>query len=137
MKQPKRGVRPWVVLLYVSAVAFLGSACAPSSRNDIVVVFMLDTLRQDALGCHGNPLNTTPHIDGLARDGVQFKNAISASGWTLPAVGSLLTGTWPSIHGAMGKGVALTPIRDEIPPTPARISCTVAGVSSVAALNKL
>lgn len=118
MKQPKTGVRPWVVLLYISAVAFLGSACAPPSRNDIVVVFMLDTLRQDALGCHGNPLNTTPHIDGLARDGVRFKNAISASGWTLPAVGSLLTGTWPSIHGATGKGVALTPIRDEIPTAP-------------------
>ena len=58
-----------------------------------MVVFVLDTVRRDALGCYGNPSDPTPQIDALARDGVRFDQALSSSGWTLPAVGSLLTGT--------------------------------------------
>jgi len=93
----------------------LSLACEPAPPDRVAVVFLLDTLRQDALGCYGNPRNPTPHIDALAHDGARFEHAISSSGWTLPAIGSLLTGTWPTIHGAMGKGVMLTPIRDELP----------------------
>jgi arylsulfatase A-like enzyme len=34
-------------------------------------------------------------IDSLSARGIRFTEAISQSGWTLPAVSSLLTGTWP------------------------------------------
>jgi arylsulfatase A-like enzyme len=80
-----------------------------------VIVFLLDTVRRDALGCYGYPLDTSPNIDMLAADGVRFDRAVSTSGWTLPAIASLMTATWPTIHGAMGKGAVLTPIRPEIP----------------------
>lgn len=103
------------ILLYMCALLINAFGCAPNRENPVVVVFMLDTLRQDALGCYGNPRDPTPRIDQLARDGVRFEQAISSSGWTLPAVGSLLTGTWPTIHGATGKGVLLRPIRAEVP----------------------
>ena len=82
-----------------------------------VVLVILDTVRADALGCYGNPDNPTPHMDEVASQGVRFDQAISTSGWTVPAVASLFTGTWPTIHGAFGKGtdLNLTVIRDEVP----------------------
>jgi arylsulfatase A-like enzyme len=83
-----------------------------------VVVFLLDTVRRDALGCYGHPANPTPNIDAVAADGVRFDQAVSTSGWTLPAVASLMTGTWPTVHGAMGRGVWLTPVRSELPMAP-------------------
>ena len=88
---------------------------APGEEPHTVIVVLVDTLRRDALGCYGNPEPVTPQMDAIAAEGVKFEHAVSTSGWTLPAVASLLTGTWPTLHGAMGKGVSLTPIRDEIP----------------------
>ena len=103
------------IALVMSAVAMmLTSAGCSSGPQRVVVVFLLDTVRQDGLGCYGNPLGTTPSIDALAAEGVRFDQAIAPSGWTLPSVGSLLTATWPTIHGGMGKGVQLTPIRPEV-----------------------
>jgi arylsulfatase A-like enzyme len=102
----------------VLATAALGVAISFSCGNPgppaTVVVFVLDTVRQDAFGCYGNPLDPTPNIDAVARDGVRFEQAISSSAWTLPAVASLLTSTWPSIHGAVGSGIMLKPLRPEV-----------------------
>ena len=99
------------ISLIAASLSFAACTKAPQST---VVVFVLDTVRRDALGCYGSPSDPTPRIDALAREGVRFDQALSSSGWTLPAVGSLLTGTWPTIHGAMGKGVMLKPLRSEI-----------------------
>jgi len=97
-----------VVLLH------LGCPRAPERRASVFVL-LLDTVRADALGCYGNLDGTTPHLDQIAAEGTLFTQAISTSGWTLPSVASLLTGTWPVIHGGIGKGVELRPIRDEVP----------------------
>lgn len=64
-----------------------------------VVLYVIDTLRADALGVYGSP-TATPNIDGLARSGVRFAHAISTATWTRPATASLLTGLYPSTHGA-------------------------------------
>ena len=37
----------------------------------------------------------TPHLDALARQGLIFEQHIAQSGWTIPALSSLLTGRWP------------------------------------------
>lgn len=101
--------------LVLAFAVLLGGGCggAKDAPNNVFVL-LIDTVRRDALGCYGNPDRPTPNIDALAADGVRFDHAISSSGWTLPSVASLLTGTWPTIHGAKGKGVQLTPIREEI-----------------------
>jgi arylsulfatase A-like enzyme len=72
-------------------------------------------MRWDALGQNGNPHHPTPRIDALASEGIVFRQAISTSGWTLPSVASMLTGTWPLIHGGLGKTTTLSAIRDEVP----------------------
>ncbi|MFH2001643.1 MAG: sulfatase, partial [Planctomycetota bacterium] len=69
---------------------------------------------RDGLGCYGNPFDPSPHIDAMALEGIQFEQAISSSGWTLPSIGSILTGTWPSLHGGLGRNTNLSPIRPEI-----------------------
>lgn len=103
--------------LVVTAAAVSLPGCTQGPAR-LVVVLLLDTVRFDALGCYGHPNAPTPNIDAIAADGVRFEEAISTSGWTLPAVGSLLTGTWPTVHGGLGKSTRLTPIRDEIPTGP-------------------
>jgi arylsulfatase A-like enzyme len=110
MKAPLCGI----ALLAVLAM-LLGLHCSSGEAPPTVIVILIDTLNWDALGCNGNPHNPTPHIDSLASEGVLFNQAVSTSGWTLPAVGSLFTGSWPLIHGGLGKGLALTAIRKELP----------------------
>jgi len=66
-----------------------------------LLMVVVDTLRADRLGCYGYDRNTTPNIDSLAERGVQFQRCYSTSSWTLPAVASLLSGTYPGLHGAV------------------------------------
>jgi arylsulfatase A-like enzyme len=65
-----------------------------------VVLILVDQLRADRLGMHGSPADLTPNLDAMARDGFYFRHARSAAPWTFPSVASLLTGLYPSAHGA-------------------------------------
>jgi arylsulfatase A-like enzyme len=110
---------PRAPLLALAALALLGGIAlwvlrGPSATPATVVVVLIDTLRQDALGAYGEPRGASPCLDALAAESVCFRNAISTSGWTLPAVGSLLTGTWPTLHGGFGREAMLHPIRPEV-----------------------
>ena len=95
--------------------ALLLAACAESEPPPHVVLVIVDTLRADALGCHGHEAANTPAIDAFAAESVQFTDAVSSSGWTLPSVGSLLTGVWPRLHKATGKLTLLRPISPDVP----------------------
>ncbi|MCJ7644743.1 MAG: sulfatase-like hydrolase/transferase, partial [Candidatus Aminicenantes bacterium] len=69
-----------------------------------VLLFTLDTTRADHVGCYGYPNVQTPNIDGLAADGVLFKNATAQAPLTLPSHSSIFTGTYPFIHGVRDNG---------------------------------
>ena len=64
-----------------------------------VVLISIDTCRADHLSCYGYGRNTTPNIDRIARESILFTNAYSPVPLTLPAHGSMLTGTIPPYHG--------------------------------------
>jgi arylsulfatase A-like enzyme len=64
---------------------------------------MVDTLRADHLSCYGYKPNRTPQIDRLADDGIRFANAFAQASWTRPSVATILTGLFPSSHGAVHK----------------------------------
>jgi arylsulfatase A-like enzyme len=68
-----------------------------------VVVFMIDTLRADHLSAYGYSGVHSPAIDRLAADGVRFADAFSQASWTRPSVATILTGLYPSSHGAVHK----------------------------------
>ena len=106
------------VLFIVSAFAVpmgIPSDHEETTRRSNVLLIVIDTLRADALGCNGHEAANTPAIDAFAAESVQFTDAVSSSGWTLPSVGSLLTGVWPSLHKATGKLTLLRPISPDVP----------------------
>jgi len=72
-----------------------------------VLLVSIDTLRADHTGWHGYARETTPVLSALAQRGVVFAQAMSTSSWTLPSHASLLTGRYPSGHGAQDDGSRL------------------------------
>ncbi len=80
---------------------------ASPPRLPNVLVYLIDTLRRDGLGCYGNPRPVSPHIDAFARRALLFERAVAQSSWTRPAVASVFTGLWPPRHGVNRLGDAL------------------------------
>lgn len=66
-----------------------------------------DEQRADTLGCYGNDVVDTPHIDGLADEGTTFENAHCTHPLCMPSRASLLTGRYPSVNGVWRNGIAL------------------------------
>jgi choline-sulfatase len=70
-----------------------------SGRRTNVVMILTDDQGVWAAGCYGNPEIRTPHVDGLAQQGVRFANFFCTSPVCSPSRASLLTGQIPSRHG--------------------------------------
>lgn len=64
-----------------------------------VIVYVVDTLRADHLGCYGYPKPVSPHLDRFAEGATLFETAIAQAPWTRPSVTSILTGLGPLEHG--------------------------------------
>lgn len=71
------------------------------------LIFITDQHRADHLGCYGNAIVRTPHIDALARAGTCFDRAYVAAPVCMPNRGSIMTSRMPSVHGARSNGVPL------------------------------
>jgi len=82
---------------------------APSGAVRGVVLVVVDTLRVDHLSCMGSKRVRTPVIDELAREGVVFTQAVSQGPWTPPAMGTVMTSHYPSVHGAGGHREGISP----------------------------
>jgi arylsulfatase A-like enzyme/Flp pilus assembly protein TadD len=67
----------------------------------------IDTMRADHVGAYGYRAAHTPTLDRLARDGVRFDRAYAPAPITLTSHASLLTGRYPSAHGARDNGTAM------------------------------
>lgn len=82
------------------ALAF-GTACTHGDPRPNLLLIVVDTLRADHLGAYGHARDTSPRIDALAASAVRFERAYATAPWTLPSVSSILSGLYPSGHGAM------------------------------------
>jgi choline-sulfatase len=69
-----------------------------------VLLITLDTTRADCLGCYGHPVVKTPAIDRLAAEGATFTQCTSCVPITLPSHASILTATYPFVHGTRLNG---------------------------------
>ncbi|MCK4546596.1 MAG: sulfatase-like hydrolase/transferase [Candidatus Eisenbacteria sp.] len=96
-----------ILLVLFLVPAFLSPGCAhkPEARITNLVLIVIDTLRSDHLGCYGYPCIQTPVIDGMARNGTLFEQAITPVPVTNPAFASLLTSTYPPTHGIRDNGL--------------------------------
>jgi arylsulfatase A-like enzyme len=75
----------------------------PAEPRDNIILIVIDTCRADSFGCYGSKSGATINLDAVAAEGVRFDQLFGHAPWTLPSVTSLLTSTYPSIHGALGK----------------------------------
>ena len=71
-----------------------------------IILILTDHFRRDALG------PGTPDLQALAAEGTQFGNAYCAAPLCQPARCSIITGTYPSLHGVCGN--QSTPIQDRL-----------------------
>lgn len=91
------GAMTRAVLIALSAVT---AACVvrgddgPADGRPNVLMIVVDDLRDD-IGCFGNPLAKTPHIDRLAARGMVFDRAYCQQAVCSPSRTSLLTGRRP------------------------------------------
>jgi len=85
-------------------IGFLEDGSRPN-----VLVYLVDTLRADHLGCYGYPRPTSPQVDAFAEECVFFERGTTQTSWTKPSVGTLFTGMLPTNHGAMRREHALRP----------------------------
>jgi arylsulfatase A-like enzyme len=92
-----------------------------------VVVYVIDTLRADHVGCYEATSDATPRIDAFAREAVRFAHGVSQSSWTLPSIASLLTGLRASRHGATGPAHAVRTDVATLPQLLAASGYTTAG----------
>jgi len=91
-----------IISISLTAINWIASNHAGIMIDDKsnIILIVMDTTRRDHLPCYGYTRNTTPELDGLARESLLFTNAYSPSPWTLPSHASLMTGLYPSTHGA-------------------------------------
>ncbi len=65
-----------------------------------ILLITADQLRADTLGCYGNPVCRTPHLDALADSGVLLSSAYTPNPICVPARASITTGNYS--HRATG-----------------------------------
>lgn len=82
--------------LVAGAIALV-AGCGRSTRPNVLLIVM-DTARSDRLSCYGYARPTTPHVDGIAAEGLLYENCITPGSWTLPAHASLFSGLYPRDH---------------------------------------
>jgi arylsulfatase A-like enzyme len=72
------------------------------------LLFITDQHRADHLGSYGNRVVHTPNLDRLAESGWRADNMHVATPICMPNRASLMTGRYPSAHGARHNGIALS-----------------------------
>jgi arylsulfatase A-like enzyme len=87
----------------------------PSSPALPNILFLLsDQQRWDTLGCYGQSLDVTPHLDQMAAEGVRFEYAFTPQPVCGPARACLMTGRYASQNGSYRNGIPLRPGQDTI-----------------------
>ncbi len=131
------GGNPWPHAASPAAAAPTAAASAPASDADSpgakpphVLIFLVDTLRADRLGCYGYDRPTSPNIDRFAAGAVRFEHAVAQSSWTRPSTASILTGLYPHNHGARSRNHVLARDVTYLPEVLRSIGYRALGVSS-------
>ena len=84
----------------------LAGVCGPSlgaePRRPNIVLIVADDHGTDALGCYGNPVIKTPHLDALAREGIRFTQAFCTTASCSPSRAVILSGRQSHHNGMYG-----------------------------------
>lgn len=90
---------------------FLATLCANAADKPNIVLIITDDQGYGDLGCHGNPVIQTPHMDALAAESSQLSDYHVAPTCS-PTRAALLTGHWTNRtgvwHTIMGRSMLRT-----------------------------
>jgi arylsulfatase A len=84
----------WIIVLLLGRCSATAALEEPARPN--IVFILADDLGWADLACYGSDLHETPNLDRLAREGMRFTDAYSASPVCTPTRVSLLTGQHPA-----------------------------------------
>ncbi len=93
------------LLLLLSLVLAAGTSVAAKKPN--IVFIMADDLGWSELGCYGQTKIRTPHIDGLAKQGMRFTSGYTGNAVCAPSRCVLMTGKHPG-HAEVRNNRAMT-----------------------------
>ena len=82
-----------------------------------ILIFCVDQMRADHMGCAGNPVVRAPSIDRLAARGTRFSRAYCNNPICMPSRACMFTGLLPRDHGVRTNGQALRPDLPTLPGT--------------------
>ena len=90
------------IYLFLSTILFVAS-CSESKEANIkqpnIIIIHVDDLGWADLSVQGSTFYETPHIDGLASNGVRFTDAYASASVCSPTRAALMTGRYPARVG--------------------------------------
>jgi len=100
----------FILAVCTLTVYFLASNVARAEKPNFVLI-VADDLGYGDVGCYGNAVNKTPHIDALAAGGLRFTDFHSAGPMCSPTRAAMLTGQYQQRFGRVFD-TALSGVRD-------------------------
>jgi N-sulfoglucosamine sulfohydrolase len=100
-----------IVLVIVGAS--IGQPTASAARPNLILVTGDDMGFQ--LGCYGDAVATTPHMDRLAREGTRFTRGYITQASCSSSRSSMLTGLYPHQNGQIGLAHLGYSMRPDVP----------------------
>src|SRR5512147_1593267 len=85
-------VRTIVLFAIIEFSSCTTSAVETNSQRPNVIFILADDLAQGDLGCYGQKLIQTPHLDRMAAEGTRYTQAYCGTSVCAPSRASLMTG---------------------------------------------
>ena len=101
------------VILFSAGLTSCAGGSSADERNLLLVT--LDTTRADGLSCYGSERSETPVIDSLAKRGLLFERAYSATNVTKPSHLSIMTGRRAIEHRVFNNQVLIPETVEALP----------------------
>jgi arylsulfatase A-like enzyme len=101
---------PWLVALAILvAVAAPAPAAEDAAKRPNIVFLLADDLRWNALGCMGDAIIRTPHVDALAARGTLFRNHFVTTSICSVSRASIFAGQYARRHQINDFATPFTP----------------------------
>lgn len=102
-----------LLVIFYTTTCFLVSAVAQNKRPPNIIYIYADDLGYGELGCYGQSIIQTPHLDRMAREGMRFTQHYSSAPVCAPARCMLMTGKHPG-HSYIRGNYELGGFEDEL-----------------------